>query len=77
MSRPSTIHIFLPDGTARSIKIAEISNRIVQAVLIPRSKLEEAGKREEIKNVGIYFLFGFDEETKLMKRDRIINSILK
>lgn len=62
MARPSTIQIFLPDGSARSIKIAEISNRIVQAILIPRSKLEDAGKRLEIRNVGIYFLFGHDED---------------
>lgn len=62
MGRPSTIQIFLPDGTARSIKIAEISNRIVQSILIPRNKLEEAGKRDEIKNVGVYFLFGYDED---------------
>ncbi len=60
--RGKTIQIFLPDGNARSIKIAEITSQIVQAIHIPRNKLSEAGKREEINNVGIYFLFGEDEE---------------
>jgi len=62
-TNPKTIQIFLPDGNARSIRIAEITSRTVQAIQIPRSKLSEAGNREEIKNVGVYFLFGTDEKT--------------
>ena len=58
MPRPQTIQIFLPDGSPRSIKIAEITNRVVKAVLIPRNQLENAGKRKEVSNVGLYFLFG-------------------
>ena len=53
-----TIQIFLPDGNPRSLKIAEITSRTVQAILIPRAKLDYAGKRNELKNVGIYFLIG-------------------
>jgi len=53
-----TIQIFLPDGNPRSIKIAEITSRTVLAMLIPRSKLDEASKRSELSNVGIYLLFG-------------------
>ena len=34
-----TIQIYLPDGNPRSIKIAEITSRTVQVVLIPRAKL--------------------------------------
>ena len=60
--RPQTIQIFLPDGSPRSIKIAEITNRVVKAILIPRNKLQEAGNRDEIKNVGLYFLFGEDAD---------------
>ncbi len=58
MNRPQTIQIFLPDGTPRSVKIAELTNRVVQAVFIPRNKLDYVGEREEIRNVGLYFLFG-------------------
>ncbi|MEJ2495688.1 MAG: GIY-YIG nuclease family protein [Ignavibacteriaceae bacterium] len=60
-----TIQIYLPDGDPQSIKIAEITSRTVQAILIPRSKLESAFKREELKNVGVYFLIGNpDDESK-------------
>lgn len=57
-ARPKTIQIFLPDGNARGVRIAEITSRTVQAVQIPRKKLDDAAKREEIQRVGVYFLFG-------------------
>jgi len=59
---PKTIQIFLPDGNPRSIKIAEITSRTVQAILIPRSKLDFAAKRDELNNVGIYFLISRETE---------------
>ncbi len=58
MNRPQTIQIFLPDGSPRSVKIAEITNRVVKAVLVPRNKLDYISTRTELNNVGIYFLFG-------------------
>ncbi len=62
MNRPQTIQIFLPDGSPRSVKIAEITNRVVKAVLVPRNKLEYIATRNELNNVGIYFLFGESDE---------------
>lgn len=56
--RPKTIQIFLPDGNARGVRIAEITSRTVQAVQIPRKKLEDAAERDEVQRVGVYFLFG-------------------
>ncbi len=56
--RGKTIQIYLPDGNPRSVKIAEFTSRTVQALLIPRSQLEEASNRPELSNVGVYFLFG-------------------
>ena len=56
-----TIQIFLPDGNPKGLKIAEITSRTVMAVFIPRSKLDDASKREELTGVGVYFLFGVDE----------------
>ena len=65
MNRPQTIQIFLPDGSPRSVKIAEITNRVVKAVLLPRNKIEYISLRDELKNVGVYFLFGeTDEQAK-------------
>lgn len=66
-SKPQTIQIFLPDGSPRSVKIAEITNRTISAVFIPRIKLNQANKRDEIQNVGTYFLFGKNEEHSLQQ----------
>jgi predicted GIY-YIG superfamily endonuclease len=55
---PQTIQIFLPDGNPTGIKVTEITNRIITAIMIPRSQLKDAEKRDEIKKHGIYFLFG-------------------
>lgn len=60
--RGRTISIYLPDANPRSIKICEITNSIVKALFIPRSKLAEASKREELKDPGIYFLIGEKNE---------------
>ncbi|NTV45006.1 MAG: GIY-YIG nuclease family protein [Chlorobiales bacterium] len=57
---PKTIQIFLPDGNARSIRIADITSRTVQAIQFPRNKLKEVEAREEVNSVGVYFLFGAD-----------------
>lgn len=57
-----TIQIYLPDGNPKSVKIAEITSRTVMALLIPRSKLEYALTREELNNVGVYFLVGGKED---------------
>lgn len=60
---PKTIQFFLPAGEPRGVRIAEITTRMVQAVLVPRSKLAEAAGRPELRNVGVYFLFGEVEES--------------
>ena len=58
---PKTIQIFLPAGNPRGIRIAEITTRIVQAIEIPRSLLQEFLKMPESQKVGIYFLIGESE----------------
>ncbi|MCB9260002.1 MAG: GIY-YIG nuclease family protein [Ignavibacteriales bacterium] len=62
MTIGKTIQIFLPDGNPRSVKIAEITSRTVQAILIPRSKLDFILTRNELSNVGVYFLIGNPED---------------
>ncbi len=61
-----TIQIYLPDGNPRSLKIAEITSRTVQAILLPRSILDEASKREELNSVGVYLLFGQTDSKPLV-----------
>lgn len=58
MQRAKTIQIFLPDGNPRGIKIAEITSRTVQVMLIPRASLDLAQKRDEINAPSLYMLFG-------------------
>ncbi|MGJ7922925.1 GIY-YIG nuclease family protein [Neobacillus sp. LXY-4] len=61
-SRAKTIQIFLPNGNPRGVKFAEVTNRTVQAILIPRSLLNTVKDRIEVKNVALYFLFGNNDE---------------
>lgn len=56
-----TIQIYCPNGEPRGVRIAEITTRIVQAVVVPRAKLDEGLRRSELCGVGLYFLFGESE----------------
>ncbi len=64
MTRPQTIQIFLPDGNPRGVRIAEITNRTVKAILFPRNQFDYVLTRNELANVGFYFLFGESETGK-------------
>ena len=68
MNRPQTIQIFLPDGSPRSVKIAEITNRVVKSILVPRNKLDYISTRNELNNVGIYFLFCYAKDRRKYSR---------
>jgi hypothetical protein len=72
-----TIQIYLPDGNPRSIKIAEITSRTVAAMLIPRAKLEEAAKRPELNQVGVYILFGEQDGKALAYIGEAENSLTR
>lgn len=61
-----TIQIFCPSGDPRGVRIAEITTRIVQAVVVPRASLEEAIHRPELCGVGVYLLFGESEAGPLV-----------
>ncbi|ADV50872.1 hypothetical protein Celal_3617 [Cellulophaga algicola DSM 14237] len=60
--RPQTIQIFLPDGSPTSIREAEITSRLVKAILFPRNKMQEVSQREMVHFTGVYFLFGTSED---------------
>ncbi|GAA3559491.1 GIY-YIG nuclease family protein [Snuella lapsa] len=60
--KPQTIQIFLPDGSPTSIREAELTNRLVKAILFPRNKIQEVAKREMVHYTGVYFLFGNTED---------------
>ncbi len=60
MSKKSakTIQIFLPDGNARGIRIADITSRSIKVLQIPRVLLGDAASRKELRTAGLYCLFG-------------------
>jgi hypothetical protein len=57
-----TIQIFLPAGDPQGIRIAEITTRIVRVIDVPRSLLGAFLRMPEAEQVGVYFLFGEDED---------------
>lgn len=66
-SKPKTIQIFLPAGDPRSVRIAEITTRIVQVIEVPRSLLADFLKMAESNQVAVYFLFGQEEDGQVQR----------
>lgn len=61
MSAPKTIQLFLMDGTATGRKKASLDNWTGVAYLLPRKDLHLSKDREDLKQSGVYLLFGTDE----------------
>jgi hypothetical protein len=59
-----TIKIFLIDGDPNGRMSCELSNWTGKAYKIPRIKIKECSDRNDLKNTGVYLLFGKDEEGK-------------
>jgi hypothetical protein len=59
-----TIRIFLIDGDPNGRMTCELSNWTGKAYKIPRIKIKDCTDRDELKNTGIYLLFGKNEEGK-------------
>jgi hypothetical protein len=56
------ITLFLPNGDAQSLRIAELSNWTGKAIAAPRSDLESVLARDELSQAGVYLLIGIDPE---------------
>jgi len=61
--RPSSIKIFLAEGSPTGLRIVEKSNWIGQGVVFPRSGLAEVKGRAEFGKTGVYVVGGPSEET--------------
>ncbi|ARP85224.1 GIY-YIG nuclease family protein [Bordetella genomosp. 9] len=57
-----TIQIFLPGGDPTGIRIAELTTRIIQAIEVPRTLLQDFRVSKESERVGVYVLMGASEE---------------
>lgn len=67
MAHAQTIQIFLPSGDPQGIRVAEITTRIVRMVDVPRALLADFLRMSEAEQVGVYFLFGEDEDSGAAK----------
>ena len=61
MAYGKSIELFLANGTADSLVIAELSNWNGKAIKIPRIEITDC-KRDDIKGAGVYFLFCKEED---------------
>jgi hypothetical protein len=62
MNHGKTIKLFLIDGEPNGRITCELSNWTGKAYKIPRIKIKDSKDREDLKNPGIYLLFGKNEE---------------
>ena len=62
MARPTSIRIFLTDGTADGIRVVEKSNWTGRAVVGSRTQLADALARDELGRPGVYVLAGSDDD---------------
>lgn len=63
-----TVRLFLVEGTATGILVAEIMNWTGHILVAPRSKLPEALKRSEAARTGVYLLIGDDPDQPSKQR---------
>jgi hypothetical protein len=64
MGRAQTIQIYLPSGDPAGLRVANLTTRTVRVFEVPRSLLGQFLQRPEAAQVGVYYLFGSnDDET--------------
>lgn len=63
MNRARTAHLFLMDGSPNGRIKCSLDNWVGKAYLIPRTDISRSIDREELKQAGIYLLFGTEITT--------------
>ncbi len=63
MARGKSINLFLIDGDANGRIKCTLANWTGVAYKIPRTELDKSKERDDLKQSGVYFLFGKNEET--------------
>jgi hypothetical protein len=58
-----SIRIYLKDGTVTGIRFGEVVNQTIQSIACPRLKISDLSDYAESNRLGVYFLFGLDEDT--------------
>ncbi|MGM9403713.1 GIY-YIG nuclease family protein [Aliiroseovarius sp. KMU-71] len=65
MSKGRSVRLYLAEGTPTGVLTAEIVNWTGHVLSAPRSKLDVALKRDELRRTGVYILFGAPFEADL------------
>jgi hypothetical protein len=65
MSLGRSVRLYLADGTATGILTAKIINWTGHTLAGPRTRLEDALKREELRRTGIYLIYGESYDSDL------------
>ncbi len=68
MNRSKNINMFLMDGEVTGKIKCTLSNWTGVIYKIPRIQLADLKSRDEMKQSGIYFLFGRDEDKQLARQ---------
>ena len=63
MARGKSINLFLMDGDANGMIKCTLANWIGIAYKIPRTSLDKCKSRTDLKQTGVYFLFGVSDTT--------------
>lgn len=63
MGRGKSINLFLMDGTATGRIKCALANWTGVAYKIPRTELEKCKERNDLKQSGVYFLFGVSDQS--------------
>lgn len=63
--RGFSVRIFIPTGEPEGLRLVEKSNWTGQGLVFPRSQLDEARRRPELKRAGVYVLWGPSESGQL------------
>lgn len=67
VNKGRSVRLYLADGKSSGILTAEIMNWTGHVLAAPRTRLEDALAREELRRTGVYLLIGPDLETDLTR----------
>jgi hypothetical protein len=62
VGRAQTIQIYLPSGDPAGLRVASLTTRTVRVFDVPRTLLADFLKWPEAGQVGVYYLFGSDDD---------------